>query len=59
MTGSQVRRFRADLYRSARFLGDLKAASQGPKALAKREGRRYVYRKTGKLGRSICKTLGL
>jgi hypothetical protein len=45
---------RNDLYWSARRLGTLEAAKRGPEALAKREGRRVVYRSANRgLGRLL------
>lgn len=39
---------RSLLYRAARFLGDVQAASKGPTALAKRIARKAAYRQTNK-----------
>jgi hypothetical protein len=48
------RSVRSDLYWSARRLGTAQAAMRGPKALAKREGRRVIYRGANRgLGRLL------
>jgi hypothetical protein len=45
---------RSDLYFAARRLGTAQAAMRGPTALAKREGRRVVYRRANRgLGRLL------
>jgi hypothetical protein len=50
---------RSQLYRAARDLGNVQAASKGPTAYGKRVVRRKVYRSTnGALGRFL-KGLGL
>lgn len=47
------------LYRAARFSNNLRAASRGPGAYAKRIARRRTYSKQMGLTRSILKALGL
>jgi hypothetical protein len=47
------------LYRAARVSNNLRAASRGPAALAKREVRRKVYGKQMGLTRSLLKAFGL
>jgi hypothetical protein len=50
---------RSQLYRAARDLGNVQAASKGPTSYGKRVVRRKVYRSTnGALGR-LLKGLGL
>jgi hypothetical protein len=50
---------RSQLYRAARHLGNVEAASKGPSAYGRRMVRRKVYRKTnGALGRFL-KGIGL
>jgi len=40
---------RRDLYRGARILGDVEAASKGPTAVAKRVERRWLWRMVARL----------
>lgn len=47
------------LYRLSRASATGRAASKGPKALAKREIRRRVYRTEGKVTRRFFRGLGL
>lgn len=47
------------LYAAARASATGRAASRGPKALAKREVRRRVYRAQGKVTRRIFRGFGL
>jgi hypothetical protein len=47
------------LYRLARLSATIRAASKGPAPYAKRQLRRRVYRREGKLTRSILKGFGL
>jgi hypothetical protein len=47
------------LYRSARILGDLEAASRGPSAYGKRVVRRAAYRKSGSLTRQLLRAFKL
>jgi hypothetical protein len=50
---------RSQLYRAARDLGNVEAASKGPGAYGKRIVRRKVYRSTnGALGRILKSILG-
>jgi hypothetical protein len=50
---------RSQLYRAARDLGNVQAASKGPGAYGKRIVRRKVYRSTnGALGRILKSILG-
>jgi hypothetical protein len=49
----------SQLYRAARASNNLRAASRGPGALAKRTVRRKAYRASGGLTRSILKAFGL
>jgi len=53
------RSLRSQLYRDARILGDVTAASRGPGAYAKRTVRRGAYRASGSLTRSFMRSLGL
>lgn len=50
---------RSQLYRAARDLGNLEAASKGPASYGRRVVRRGVYRKTNSLTRRILKAFGL
>jgi hypothetical protein len=51
--------FRSQLYRAARDMGNIEAASKGPGAYGKRVIRRKAYRKTNSITRSILKGFGL
>lgn len=51
----KINRIRRALYKTARVLGDIKAVSKGPKAVAKRIARRTVGRVVGKTMRKIFK----
>ncbi len=53
------RSLRSQLYRDARILGDVEAASRGPGAYAKRSARRGAYRASSSLTRSFMRSLGL
>lgn len=53
------RSFTSQLYRAARASNNLRAASRGPSAYAKRVVRRKVYGKQMGLTRSILKAFGL
>jgi len=53
------RSLRSQLYRGARVLGDIAAASQGPSAYGKRVVRRAAYRKSSSITRSILRVFGL
>ncbi len=46
---------RSELYRAARDLGNVKAASKGPGSYAKRVARRKVYRTTNGMTRKLTK----
>ncbi|HEX3796138.1 MAG TPA: hypothetical protein VHV57_16720 [Acidimicrobiales bacterium] len=50
---------RSQLYRAARDLGNVEAASKGPTAYGKRVARRKVYAKTNGLTGRFLKKLGL
>jgi hypothetical protein len=50
---------RSQLYRAARDLGNVVAASKGPGALAKRQVRRSVYRRTNSGVGSLLRAFGL
>lgn len=50
---------RSQLYRAARDLGNLEAASRGPAAYGRRVVRRRVYRTTNGMTRKFLRGLGL
>jgi len=50
---------RSQLYRAARDLGNVQAATKGPGAYAKRVARRKVYAKSNTLTRSLMRGFGL
>jgi hypothetical protein len=50
---------RSQLYRAARDLGNVEAASQGPAAYGKRYARRKAYARTNSITRQILRALGL
>lgn len=50
---------RGQLYRAARDLGDISAASRGPGPLAKRLVRKRLYRTEGRLTRRLLRGLKL
>jgi hypothetical protein len=50
---------RSGLYRSARALGDLSAASKGPGAYGKRLIRKRAYRRSNALLAQILRAFGL
>lgn len=56
---ARSRSLTSQLYRAARISNNLRAASRGPSALAKREVRRRAYRASGGLTRGILKAFGL
>jgi hypothetical protein len=56
---ARKRSLTSQLYRAARASNNIRAASRGPAALAKRGVRRTVYRKSGGLTRSILRAFGL
>ncbi|MGP8162765.1 MAG: hypothetical protein ACLQAN_03150 [Acidimicrobiales bacterium] len=53
------RNLTSQLYRAARFSNNVRAASRGPSAYAKRVVRRRAYGKSMGLTGSILKALGL
>jgi hypothetical protein len=56
---SRHRTLRSELYRDARQLGNLEAASHGPLAYSKRYARRKVYARTNTFTRSILRSINL
>lgn len=50
---------RSQLYRAARDLGNVEAASEGPTSFGKRYARRKVYAKTNGLTRKFLRSFGL
>ncbi len=50
---------RSELYRSARLLGNVQAATRGPGAYAKRVARRKEYAKSMGMTRKFTRGLGL
>ncbi|MGH9007795.1 MAG: hypothetical protein ACRDV6_08810 [Acidimicrobiales bacterium] len=50
---------RSQLYRAARDLGNVEAATQGPGALARRQVRRSGYRRTNRGLGSLLRAFGL
>jgi hypothetical protein len=50
---------RSALYRWARLLGDAQAIKRGPGAIARREGRRTVYRKVNRTTATLLRKAGL
>jgi len=50
---------RSQLYRAARDLGNVEAASKGPGSFAKRQIRRSVYRRTNRGLGGFLRALGL
>ncbi|HEV2427015.1 MAG TPA: hypothetical protein VGS61_02210 [Acidimicrobiales bacterium] len=56
---ARARGFRSSLYRDARLLGDLQAASRGPLAFTRRYARRRVYASTNGMTRRILRSAGL
>ncbi len=53
------RSLRTELYRDARILGNVEAASRGPLAYSKRYARRKVYARTSSFTRSILRSIAL
>ncbi len=49
----------SQLYRAARLSNNVRAASHGPVALAKRQVRRRAYRASGSLTRTLLRGFGL
>jgi hypothetical protein len=54
-----ARSLRSQLYRSARILGDVQAASKGPGAYGKRLLRKRAYRRTNGALSRFLRSLGL
>jgi hypothetical protein len=50
---------RSQLYRAARDMGNVQAASKGPGSYAKRVARRKVYRTTDGITRHLLRSFGL
>ena len=50
---------RSQLYRAARDLGNVQAASRGPGSYARRVARRKVYRTTNGLTNQLLRSFGL
>jgi len=50
---------RSSLYRSARLLGDVRAASKGPTSYGKRLVRKRAYRQSSGLLPSLLRSFGL
>ena len=50
---------RSQLYRAARYLVNVQAASKGPTSYAKRVARRKVYSKTNSLTHKLTRGFGL
>jgi hypothetical protein len=50
---------RSQLYRAARDLGDLQAASKGPTAYGRRLVRKQTFRKTNSLLSQVLRSIGL
>jgi hypothetical protein len=50
---------RSQLYRAARDLGNVEAASQGPTSFGERYARRKVYAKTNGFTRKLLRSFGL
>jgi hypothetical protein len=59
--GCMTRRtsLRSQLYRAARDVGNVRAASRGPGSYAKRVARRKVYRTTNGMTRHLLRKVGL
>ena len=53
------RSLRSELYRDARLLGNVQAASHGPGAYATRYVRRKVYSRTNAFTHSIVRSINL
>jgi hypothetical protein len=59
MARSGISSLRSELYHTARVLGNIQAASQGPGAYARRYVRRRVYAKSMGATASILRALNL
>lgn len=53
------RSLRSELYRDARLLGNVQAASHGPGAYTQRYARRKVYSRTNSFTHSILRSINL
>ncbi len=53
------RSLRSQLYRDARIMGNVQAASHGPVSYARRSARRKVYSKSNSLTRQLLRALSL
>jgi hypothetical protein len=58
-SGTVARSLTSTLYRAARFSNNVRAASRGPGAYAKRVARRRTYGKTMGATRQLLKRFGL
>lgn len=56
---SRPRSLRSELYRDARLIGNVQAASHGPVAYGKRYARRKVYARTNSFTNSILRSIHL
>jgi hypothetical protein len=56
---ARTRSLRSQLYREARILGNVEAASKGPAAYGKRYARRKVYSTSNSLTRTLLRSMGL
>ncbi|HQT99892.1 MAG TPA: hypothetical protein PLG60_05245 [Acidimicrobiales bacterium] len=56
---ARQRSLRTELYRDARLLGNLQAASHGPSAYGARYVRRKVYSRTNEFSHSILRSINL
>jgi hypothetical protein len=56
---ARTRGFRSSLYRDARLLGDLQAASRGPLSFSRRYARRRAYSTSSAMTRRILRSAGL
>lgn len=56
---TRQRSLRSELYRDARLLGNVEAASHGSGAYARRYVRRKVYSRTNSFTRSILRSISL
>ena len=56
---ARSRSLRSQLYREARILGNVEAASKGPLAYGQRYARRRVYATSNSLTRNLLRSLGL
>jgi hypothetical protein len=58
-TVTRHRSLRSQLYRDARILGNVEAASRGPSAYGRRVVRRKVYARSNSLTRTLLRSFGL